>query len=157
MNLIGGRWCAALDGRTYMRPNPARPDDVIGHFPDSGPADGESAAQAAARTYPAWRDLVPTARSEVLHRAGDLIAARAGDLAAALTREEGKPLGLARGEVERIRAISFTGSTAVGLAVGVLSASVLTTRIDLARAFARRAEATLDFFTRRKTIAFAAL
>jgi acyl-CoA reductase-like NAD-dependent aldehyde dehydrogenase len=101
VNLISGRWCAALEGRTYIRPNPAHPDDVIGHFPDSGPADAESAAQAAARAYPAWRDLVPTARGEVLHRAGDLIARRAGELPADLTREEGKPLALARGEVER--------------------------------------------------------
>jgi hypothetical protein len=40
VNLIGGRWCAALDGRTYMRPNPAHPDDVVGHFPDQAPFGG---------------------------------------------------------------------------------------------------------------------
>jgi alpha-ketoglutaric semialdehyde dehydrogenase len=101
VNFIGGTWWAALEGRTFMRLNPARPDDVVGDFPDSGPADAESAASSAAQAYPAWRETMPTARGEVLHRAGDLIAGRVGELAAALTREEGKPLALARGEVKR--------------------------------------------------------
>jgi acyl-CoA reductase-like NAD-dependent aldehyde dehydrogenase len=101
VNLIDGRWCDALDGRSYARVNPARPGDVVGRFPDSGPADATAAVQAASRAYPAWRDAAVTARAEVLRQAGELVAGQAAELAAALTREEGKPLARARGEVER--------------------------------------------------------
>jgi acyl-CoA reductase-like NAD-dependent aldehyde dehydrogenase len=76
VNLIDGRWCDALDGRGYTRVNPARPGDVVGRFPDSGPADATAAVQAASRACPAWRDAAATACAEVLRQAGELVAGR---------------------------------------------------------------------------------
>ncbi|MBD2847223.1 aldehyde dehydrogenase family protein, partial [Paenibacillus sp. IB182496] len=57
-----------------------------------------ASAQAAA---PAWRALPGAARGEVLRKAARLLEARAGEIAETMTREMGKTLPEARGEVMR--------------------------------------------------------
>ena len=53
-NLIAGEWVSATSGRTYDRPNPAAPSELLGPFPDSGRANVEAAADAARSAFPAW-------------------------------------------------------------------------------------------------------
>jgi acyl-CoA reductase-like NAD-dependent aldehyde dehydrogenase len=101
MNFIGGRWVVAARGGSYQRTNPARPPDIIGTFPDSGQLDAEAAAAAAARAYPAWGSAPPASRTSLLLRTADIINSRSEEFAATLTREEGKPLARAAGEVQR--------------------------------------------------------
>jgi aldehyde dehydrogenase (NAD+) len=101
MNVIGGRWQASHVGATYARVNPADPGDVIGHYPDSAAPDAAAAVHAAAEAFPGWRATSAAARSAVLLRAAADLRSRTDAVAAALTREEGKPLGRARGEVDR--------------------------------------------------------
>ena len=99
LNCIGGAWVPARSGRTFMNHNPAT-GEVLGEFPSSGPEDVDAAVQAAAQAYRSWRLVPAPKRAEILFRAGALIAARKEELARAMTREMGKVLAEARGDVQ---------------------------------------------------------
>ncbi len=99
-NLIGGSWVPARDGRTFESRNPARKDEVVGVFPRSGPADVESAVAAARKAYPAWRATPPPARGEIILHAAQLLRRHKDELARLMTREMGKVLKEAQGDVQ---------------------------------------------------------
>lgn len=98
-NFIGGRWVPAHSGRTFANSNPAN-GEVLGEFPVSGPEDVNDAVEAAANAYPAWRLTPAPRRAEIVFRAGELMRARKHDLARAMTREMGKVLAEAGGDVQ---------------------------------------------------------
>jgi acyl-CoA reductase-like NAD-dependent aldehyde dehydrogenase len=98
-NFIGGRWVPARSGRTFANSNPAN-GEVLGEFPASGSDDVNDAVEAAARAYPAWRLTPAPRRAEILFRAGEILRARKQELARAMTREMGKVLAEAGGDVQ---------------------------------------------------------
>ena len=100
LNYIGGSWQAAAEEATFPNVNPARPDDVIGHFPASTESDVEQAARAAREAFPAWSRTPAPERGKVLRRAGDLLTERKEDIARAMTREMGKPFSETKGDVQ---------------------------------------------------------
>ncbi|SPJ18136.1 Methylmalonate-semialdehyde dehydrogenase (acylating) [Burkholderiales bacterium] len=59
------------------------------------------AVQSAYRAWPQWADTPPLRRARILFRFKELVEAHLGDLAAIITREQGKVLADARGEVMR--------------------------------------------------------
>ena len=99
-NLIGGEWVAARSGREFESINPAHREEVVGTFPRSGAEDVEAAVQAARRAYPSWRATPPPLRGEIVLRAAALLKERKEDLARLMTREMGKVLKEARGDVQ---------------------------------------------------------
>ncbi|HXH25088.1 MAG TPA: aldehyde dehydrogenase family protein [Vicinamibacterales bacterium] len=99
-NFIDGKWVPARSGRLFENRNPANRDDLIGMFQDSGPEDADAAIEAAARAYPAWRLVPAPKRAEILFRAAELLAERKESLARDMTREMGKVLEEARGDVQ---------------------------------------------------------
>ena len=103
-NFIAGAWRPAATGESFEDRNPADVEDCLGRFPASGAEDAERAVAAVAAAWPSWAATAPEARAEVLRRTADIIAARTGDLARELTREEGKTLEEATGEVRRTAA-----------------------------------------------------
>lgn len=105
LNFVRGEWRGPESGQSRANRNPADPADVLGKFPESGAADAELAVDAAAEAFPAWRDLGPISRGEILERARELLTERAEEIAKAITREQGKRLSEARGEVRRGAAI----------------------------------------------------
>src|SRR5689334_23134222 len=100
-NHIGGEWSAAAGGRTFDNINPADTRDIVGRFQASSSQDAQAAVDAAASGFAAWRATPITKRAKVLLDAADHIEANAAQFAAELTREEGKPLGLAKDEFLR--------------------------------------------------------
>lgn len=98
-NFIGGEWVAG-DAVSENR-NPARPDDLIGLFAAASIAEVDAAVAAAKAAQPAWAAASPQVRADVLSRAGALILERKAEIAVLLTREEGKTLAEATGEVTR--------------------------------------------------------
>jgi len=100
-NWIDGAWVAPQSGQTRPVRNPSNIDDVVGEAAWSSEADVRAACEAAQRSFGAWRDLPGPARARILARAGDLLADRLGAVAQLLSREQGKPIGEARGEVQR--------------------------------------------------------
>ncbi|KVD35306.1 NAD-dependent succinate-semialdehyde dehydrogenase [Burkholderia sp. ABCPW 11] len=97
-NLIDGAWRDALDGRRFAVTDPATLETVA-HAPDSGTADARAATDAAARALPAWRATPARERAAILRAWHAAIVAHTDDLAKLISREQGKPLAEARGEV----------------------------------------------------------
>ncbi len=101
LNFINGEWRPAASGRTFDSLNPADTTDVVGRFPASDAADMDAAVAAAKAAQPAWAALPAPKRGDVLFRAAALLEARADAVARDMTRDEGKTLPEARGEVAR--------------------------------------------------------
>ena len=81
--------------------NPSDVDDVVSLVP-GGSADAASEAiDAAQKALGPWRSLPGPARAEHLYRWAGVIAERQEQLAQTIVREVGKPIGEARGEVNR--------------------------------------------------------
>ena len=104
-NLIGGEWVSASNNAAFEDRSPANPDDLIGMFPMATISDTNHAIEAARAALLNWAKTPPPARGAILDKASRLIDARLDELAATLTREEGKTLAEARGEVSRARDI----------------------------------------------------
>ncbi|HHX64658.1 MAG TPA: aldehyde dehydrogenase family protein, partial [Chloroflexi bacterium] len=123
-NFIGGRWVDAADGAIFETHNPARPTDRLGTFPASTAEDARRAVEAASEAFPAWASTPPPARGEILYRAAEIITHRLEEIATALTREEGKTLAEARGEVSRTRDIlRYYGGEGLRMSGDVLPAT----------------------------------
>ena len=97
-NLIDGTWRDALDGRRFDVTDPATLE-IVAHAPDSGAADARTATDAAARALPGWRATPARERAAILRAWHAAIVAHTDDLATLMSREQGKPLAEARGEV----------------------------------------------------------
>jgi aldehyde dehydrogenase (NAD+) len=100
LNFIAGRWVPPGTGTYFENRNPADPDDLIGSFPDSGPEDIAAAVESARRGFEGWSRTPAPARGDVLRRVGDLLAQRKDAIADAMTREMGKVLAEAGGDVQ---------------------------------------------------------
>src|SRR5687767_15084573 len=88
------------EGWTEHR-NPSDSDDVVARVPDGAPELVDAAVAAAAEARLRWRAVPGPTRAEHLHRWAGTIGARSDELARAISREVGKPIGEARGEVAR--------------------------------------------------------
>ena len=100
-NLIGGEWVAARGGATFETRNPADTSETVGTFQKSDADDTREAIAAAKAAQPAWAAMPAPKRGEVLYRAANILESRADQVAREMTREEGKTLPEARGEVGR--------------------------------------------------------
>ncbi|MGN6158181.1 MAG: NAD-dependent succinate-semialdehyde dehydrogenase [Devosia sp.] len=72
----------------------------IGQVPALGAAEARAATDAAVAAFPRWSALLPQERSRLLRRWFELILAARDDLAFIMTREQGKPISEARGEID---------------------------------------------------------
>ena len=90
----------SLPGVYFENRNPADIRDLIGRFPDSGPADVTAAVRSARRGFDGWRAVPPPARGDLLRRLGDLLAEQKEVSGAGMTREMGKVLAETRGDVQ---------------------------------------------------------
>ncbi|BBT17054.1 glutarate-semialdehyde dehydrogenase DavD [Metapseudomonas otitidis] len=99
---IDGCWLE--DGPRYPVRNPAD-GTLIAEVAKGGVVETDQAIAAAQRALPAWRGLTAKARSQPLRRWAELMLAHQRELAELLSREQGKPLAEAMGEV--VYAASF--------------------------------------------------
>ena len=100
-NFIGGEWIAAASGQTFKNQNPADTREVVAEYPLSARADAAAAIDAAKKACPAWAATTPVGRGRVLSKASQILESRKPELAELLSREEGKTLAEATGEVQR--------------------------------------------------------
>ncbi len=103
-NLIDGTWKTSRDTPLEDR-NPADYSEIIGLFPMATLDDTKSAIQAARSALPAWSRTPAPARGAILDKASQIFASQLNDIAIVLTREKGKTLAEAKGEVTRARDI----------------------------------------------------
>ena len=99
-NYIGGRWMRSTSGRVIENRSPANRDDLIGLFPDSTVEDASAAIEAAREAFDRWRLTPAPKRAEILFRAAQLIVDNKERFARDMTREMGKVLEEARGDVQ---------------------------------------------------------
>ncbi|MDQ2959889.1 MAG: aldehyde dehydrogenase family protein [Candidatus Dormibacteraeota bacterium] len=99
-NVITGERRPAAGGRTFESRNPARLSDVVGNFPRSSAADVDAAVAAAQAALPGWRSTPWPRRGEIILEAARLLTERKEELARLMTREMGKVLTEARGDVQ---------------------------------------------------------
>jgi acyl-CoA reductase-like NAD-dependent aldehyde dehydrogenase len=104
---IAGEWVPSESGRTFESRNPADTRDLIGHFQSGSPADVARAVRAADVAGGLWRRTPAPKRGEILYRFGQLMAEHKERLARAMTREMGKVLEEARGDVQEGIDIAF--------------------------------------------------
>jgi succinate-semialdehyde dehydrogenase/glutarate-semialdehyde dehydrogenase len=97
-NHIDGQWRPALSGARLDVIDPAT-GAAFASVPDSAPGDARAAADSAAAAFGPWRDRSARERAQLIKRWHALILANADDLARLISREQGKPLAEARGEV----------------------------------------------------------
>jgi succinate-semialdehyde dehydrogenase/glutarate-semialdehyde dehydrogenase len=96
-NFIGGRWID-VTGRTFGVRDPSN-DSMVAEVVDSDASDAKAAVDAAHAALPSWRAAPARARAQVLKRWHALILRHQEDLARLISREQGKPLAEARGEI----------------------------------------------------------
>ncbi|MBV9525672.1 MAG: aldehyde dehydrogenase family protein, partial [Candidatus Dormibacteraeota bacterium] len=99
-NRIAGQSVPAASGRTFESRNPAHASEVIGVFPRSDATDVDRAVRAARDAFPAWRATPWPQRAAIILRAAEVLEANKEDLARLMTREMGKVLTEARGDVQ---------------------------------------------------------
>lgn len=94
-NYINGELIAPLSGKYLDNMEPAT-GLVYSQIPDSEEADIELAVQAAAKAFPSWSETSLEERSNILHKLSDLIQEHLEELAQAESKDNGKPITLAR-------------------------------------------------------------
>jgi aldehyde dehydrogenase (NAD+) len=99
-HLIAGEWCESTSGATFESQNPADTRDVIGRFQQGTAADVAMAVRAASSALPMWQRTPAPRRGEILYAFAALMAEHKERLARAMTREMGKVLSEARGDVQ---------------------------------------------------------
>lgn len=99
-NYIDGTWVPARSGRTFESRNPAHPDQVVGVFQRSDAQDVTAAVEAAERAHRSWRLVPAPHRGEIVLKATLIIERRKEELAQLMTREMGKVIAEARGDVQ---------------------------------------------------------
>lgn len=95
---IDGKWCDADSGGTIDVTDPGS-GAVLGTVPNMGQAETARAIDAAEAALPAWRARTAGERARILRRFFDLMIENQGALGELLTREQGKPLAEAKGEI----------------------------------------------------------
>jgi acyl-CoA reductase-like NAD-dependent aldehyde dehydrogenase len=108
---VAGEWTVGDGESTITSPWSGEPIDTV---PRASPEQVEHALEAAVAGAKAMRELAAWERTEALNRAADRLSARVEEFAQTLSREEGKPLSEARGEVARcphlLRLSAFEGA-----------------------------------------------
>ena len=99
-HFIAGEWTDSTSGTTFDSRNPADTRDVIGRFQQGTAADVAMAIKAAEAAFPMWQRTPAPKRGEILYAFGALMAQHKERLARAMTREMGKVLTEARGDVQ---------------------------------------------------------
>ena len=99
-NFINGEWVTSSSGKSFENRNPADHSEVLGFFQDSNQDDVEQAVGAAREAFRKWRLTPPPRRAEYVFKIGEILNGRKEEYARELTREMGKVLREARGEVQ---------------------------------------------------------
>jgi acyl-CoA reductase-like NAD-dependent aldehyde dehydrogenase len=100
-NYIHGKWVDCKSKKTFANINPANTKEVVCQHQASGPEDVAAACAAAQSAQKAWSAAPAPRRGEYLFKAAESLDARLDKLAEDMTREEGKTLPEAKGEVKR--------------------------------------------------------
>ncbi|MDA8432600.1 MAG: aldehyde dehydrogenase family protein, partial [Nitrospiraceae bacterium] len=106
-NFIGGSWVDSATGGTFESVNPADTAETVATVAKSSCADVDNAVNAAREAFRRWRLTPAPKRGEILFSAGEILAGRKHELGELLTREMGKVLPEALGDVQEAIDMSY--------------------------------------------------
>ena len=99
-NCINGQWVDAISGETFENRNPSDIHEVIGLFPRSKKEDVDRAVSASLIASNEWKNIPPPERGKILYEAGRIMTSRKKELAEVISRENGKTVNNAMGDVQ---------------------------------------------------------
>jgi acyl-CoA reductase-like NAD-dependent aldehyde dehydrogenase len=99
VNYINGEWNESTSGKFVAITNPAN-GEVLGEVTQSTKEEVDLAVQAAKIAQKSWRLVPAPQRAEILYQVAHLLKERKEELAQILTKEMGKVIDEARGEVQ---------------------------------------------------------
>src|SRR5262249_38466642 len=100
-NYIRGEWISVRQGREIEIRNPADQDELVGKGYLASAREAANAVAAASEALPSWSRMPAPKRGEIVERAADLLRSEQDEVARLLTREEGKTVAEAKGEIYR--------------------------------------------------------
>jgi 2,5-dioxopentanoate dehydrogenase len=100
-NYIDGEWSNTETNETVVSRNPAVPDEAVAEFPKSNRDEAARAVAAAVAAQEEWRALSAHERGDYVREAAHQLADQRDELGKVMTREMGKRLDQACGEVQR--------------------------------------------------------
>jgi len=103
---IDGEWVGASSSGTFAKINPANLEE-IGNFQKGNEKDVGKAVDAAETAFDKWSSLPAPKRGEILFRVGQLLDVNKEKLAKIITKEMGKVLLEARGDVQEAIDMTF--------------------------------------------------
>mgnify|MGYP001358011067 FL=1 len=92
-NFINGQFQAS---KAYLDSYEPGNGQVWAQIPDSDPEDVNQAVQAAKTAFKSWKKLSVNQRAQYLIKAADLLESKLDEFAQAESRDQGKPVGLAK-------------------------------------------------------------
>jgi len=92
-NFINGQFQAS---KSYLDSYEPGNGKVWAQIPDSDPEDVNQAVQAAKTAFKSWKKLSVNQRAQYLIKAADLLESKLDEFAQAESRDQGKPVGLAK-------------------------------------------------------------
>ncbi len=99
-NYIDNQWTDSISGETFENVNPSNLSEVIGTFPRSNKQDVDNAVSSALSSFTKWKDVSPADRCHVIRKAGRIMEDKKSELAAIISRENGKTVKSALGDVQ---------------------------------------------------------
>ena len=103
-NYINGEFVNSISDNWLDNYNPST-GEIYGQIPNSDEKDVEKAVEAAEKAFPSWSNTTLEERSKILSKIANLILEKLDFLAAAESKDNGKPISLAK-EVDIPRAAS---------------------------------------------------
>ncbi|MBI4060532.1 MAG: aldehyde dehydrogenase family protein [Elusimicrobia bacterium] len=98
---IGGKWMEGSSSREIISTNPADSRQILAKIKGADKSDVLRAIDAAQKAFPGWKATTPPVRGRILMKAALLLRERKEELARLMTREQGKILPEALGEMEK--------------------------------------------------------
>ncbi len=99
LNFINGQWQKGHSGQSFDTLNPAN-ESIIASIVAADVTDVEAAVQAAKDAFNPWRLTPAPLRGELLFRVAEILRERKEELAQLLTKDMGKVIAEARGDVQ---------------------------------------------------------
>ena len=99
--LIDGEWVDSSSGEYIEVEDPAT-EEIFARVPKATEDEATRALKGAQKAFPAWARLSPEQRGAYFWRASHILEERKEEIGRVLTREEGKPVKEALGEIEKV-------------------------------------------------------
>src|SRR5262245_36450371 len=99
---VGGKPVTSSGTDVLTSINPARLDDIVAEVNLAGPDTFAAACRSARDAQRGWAAVPAPVRGQVIANLGRLVRANFETLAQLVTREVGKPIVEARGEVQEV-------------------------------------------------------